>query len=109
MTGSVPLEISPTDLKKTLDRGESLQLLDVRESDEFKIANIGGLLIPLGELEARYVELDPNKTTITLCHHGVRSRHAAAFLRSLGFSKVTNLAGGIDRWSTEVDPKVARY
>ncbi len=102
-------EISPKELKAQLDSGTAIVILDVREPDEFATANIGGKLIPLSELEIRYKELDPSQTIVALCHHGMRSRQAANFLRKMGYNNVANLTGGIDRWSLEVDDKVARY
>jgi rhodanese-related sulfurtransferase len=69
----------------------------------------GANLIPLGELPARWQELDREKEIFVFCHSGVRSARAAEFLRAAGFSKVANVAGGIDAWSEEVDPNVPRY
>lgn len=102
-------QITPTDLDKRLKNGEAIQLVDVREPDEFAIASIGGTLIPLGEIVTRYQELDPQLPTAVLCHHGVRSARAAQFLLSVGFTHVMNISGGIDRWSREVDPAVRTY
>lgn len=102
-------EITPQQLKERLDSGESLQLVDVREAEEVALANIGALHIPLSDLLMRHQELDPERETILICHHGIRSAQATLLLSQLGFSKVLNLQGGIDRWSTEVDPTVARY
>ncbi len=96
-------------LKQLKDAKEDFILLDVREPNEYRIANIGGTLIPLGELPKRLQELDPNRKTIVLCHSGIRSQHAVAFLRYQGFTDVHNLSGGIDAWSTKIDPKVRRY
>lgn len=101
--------MNPIELKERLDRAEDLFLLDVREPEEFQIANIGGKLIPLQDLSMRFQELDPEKEIVVICHHGVRSVHAINFLRSRGFQKVRNLDGGIDRWSVTVDPTVMRY
>ncbi len=102
-------EITPTDLKARLDQGDALQVVDVRDSEEFATANLGGKHIPLGELVMRYHELDPAKETVLVCHHGVRSAQATMILAQLGFEKVQNLQGGIERWSLEVDPSVPRY
>jgi rhodanese-related sulfurtransferase len=91
---------------------ETIQLVDVREPDEYAFASLaqhGSLLIPLGDLTQRASELDPDRETVVLCHHGIRSAHAVAFLRHLGFEKVRNLRGGIDQWSLAVDPSVPRY
>ena len=105
---TTPMQISVEELKARLDRGEKVFILDVREPWEFQTANLGGKLIPLGDLPHGLNELDPEMEIVTICHHGVRSMRAVAFLRQNGFAKATNLAGGIDRYSA-VDPKVPRY
>lgn len=102
-------EISVSQLKSRLEKGEDLFLLDVREPFEHEIANLGGLLIPLGDLPARLHEIDKGRDIIVYCHHGNRSRNATEFLQGQGFRSVTNLAGGIDAWSMDIDPKVPRY
>ena len=101
--------MTPQELKKALDAGEKILILDVRDPEEFKFANIGGTLIPLGDLSQRFQELNPDEDIVVLCHHGVRSAHAVAFLRAQGFEKVRNLSGGIERWSMTVDASVSRY
>ena len=88
---------------------ESIEILDVREKDEFQFANIGGIHIPLSEFSLRFQELDPEKNWAVLCHHGMRSAQAVSFLRQQGFKNVQNISGGIEAWSTQVDPKVPRY
>lgn len=104
------MEIDALELRAERDRKPSLLLLDVREPFEWEIARIeGARLIPLGELPARLREVDGHAEIVAFCHHGVRSRRAAELLRAAGFSKVRNLTGGIDRWSTQVDPGVPRY
>ena len=92
-----------------MKRGDRFLLLDVREPYEHNIANIGGVLIPLGQLPSRLDELDRGVDIVVYCHHGNRSRFAVEFLRSNGFSRALNLAGGIDEWSGEIDPLVHRY
>ena len=89
-------------------------LLDVREPWEFALAAIRveglrTLHIPMNEIPARLAELDPNRPVVCICHHGMRSAQVVAFLERQGFGAVYNLAGGIDAWSVEVDPGVARY
>lgn len=102
--------LSPPDLKERLDRGDELVLLDVREQGEVEICRLPGIThIPLGELSVRHVELDPDAETVCICHHGVRSAHAAAALAQLGFEALWNLSGGIDRWAREVEPGMSRY
>ena len=104
------IQIQPEEAKQKLDNGEKVALLDVREPWEYDLARIeGATLIPLGEIQQRVSELDPESEIIVYCHHGVRSFHATSFLRQLGFAKAQNLAGGIDGWSLRVDPSVPRY
>jgi adenylyltransferase/sulfurtransferase len=105
---SVP-EITPRDLKARLDRGDDLYILDVREPHEYQICNIGGHLIPLGDLSRRVNELDSAREIVAHCRSGKRSAEAAEFLRKAGFKKIWNLKGGILAWSDEVDSSVPKY
>jgi sulfur-carrier protein adenylyltransferase/sulfurtransferase len=102
-------EIQPEELKRRLDAGENLFVLDVREPFEYQIANLGAKLIPLGELPQRTGELDPNREIVAHCKGGVRSLKAVEILRQRGFKNVSSLAGGILAWSDKVDPKVPKY
>jgi adenylyltransferase/sulfurtransferase len=104
------LEITPADVKARLDRGESLVFVDVREPWEHQIGKIeGARLIPLGLLAASLQSLPDVDEVICYCHHGMRSLDAAAWLRFQGIEKAKSLAGGIERWSLEVDPNIPRY
>jgi len=87
------------------------RLIDVREPWEFATAQVeGGVLMPMGEVPARaHQELDPDERLIVMCHAGVRSMNVTVWLRNQGFEQVQSLRGGIDAWSREVDPAVARY
>ena len=99
-------------LKGLLDAGASVYLVDVRQPWEHERACLPDhALIPLDELPQRLDELDPPEGALVVayCHHGVRSLSAAAILQNGGFSRVASLAGGIDRWSLQIDPKIARY
>jgi adenylyltransferase/sulfurtransferase len=107
-TVQVP-EITPRELKARLDRGDNLLVLDVREPHEYQIAQIGGYLIPLGDLPRRVNELDTSREIVAHCRSGKRSADAVAFLRQAGFKKIWNLKGGILAWSDEVDPRVPKY
>jgi molybdopterin/thiamine biosynthesis adenylyltransferase/rhodanese-related sulfurtransferase len=102
-------EITPVELKARLDHGDDLYILDVREPHEYQICNLGGHLIPLGELSRRAAELDSSKEIIAHCRSGKRSADAVDFLRKAGFKKIWNLKGGILAWSDEVDPSVPKY
>jgi sulfur-carrier protein adenylyltransferase/sulfurtransferase len=102
-------EITPRELKARLDRGDDLFILDVREPHEYQICNIGGYLIPLGDLSRRVSELDSSREIVAHCRSGKRSAEASDFLRQAGFRKVLNLKGGILAWSDEVDPSVPKY
>jgi rhodanese-related sulfurtransferase len=102
--------LPPLELKRRLDAGESFVLLDVREPVEIETARIeGSVPIPLGELGLRSGELDPDRPTVCICHHGIRSAIAAESLKRAGFRAVYNLTGGVDRWAIEVDPSMKRY
>jgi adenylyltransferase/sulfurtransferase len=110
-TAGIP-EISALELRARLASAEPPLLLDVREPWEADAARIpGARLIPLGELDGALGELEPHRhrPVVVHCHHGGRSRRACELLRAKGFQGVVNLAGGIDAWSREVDPSVARY
>jgi sulfur-carrier protein adenylyltransferase/sulfurtransferase len=102
-------QMSVTELKQKLDAGEDVFVLDVREPYEYQIAQIGGHLIPLGELPQRLGELDPARPIVVQCKSGGRSQRAAEFLAQNGFQKLHNLAGGITAWSNEIDPDVPKY
>ena len=103
-------QLEPTDLQQRLAAGEDLVLLDVREAMELSIAKLDGVThIPLGELVARFDELDPERPIVCICHHGIRSQRAAQFLASREFETVANLRGGIDAWAQSVDPSMPRY
>jgi molybdopterin/thiamine biosynthesis adenylyltransferase/rhodanese-related sulfurtransferase len=102
-------EMTPRELKSRLDRGDDLYILDVREPHEYQICNIGGHLIPLGELWRRVNELDSSREIVAHCRSGKRSAEASEFLRKAGFRKIWNLKGGILAWSDEVDPSVPKY
>jgi adenylyltransferase/sulfurtransferase len=105
---SVP-EMTVKELKRRLDAGEKIVVLDVREPLEYQIANIGGVLIPLGELPARMHELEPSQEIVVHCRSGNRSARAVEFLLDAGFDKVSNLKGGIRAWADEIDSSVAKY
>jgi adenylyltransferase/sulfurtransferase len=102
-------QISVKELKRRVDAGDDLYILDVREPFERQIAQIGGQLIPLNELPRRFAEIDRDREIIVHCHHGIRSQRAAEFLEQQGFPRVANLSGGIDAWSSEIDPTVPKY
>jgi sulfur-carrier protein adenylyltransferase/sulfurtransferase len=103
--------ITASELKARMDAGEDIQLIDVRQPDEYAFARIDGAkLIPLGEIINRMGELDDNRETIIHCKMGGRSARAIEFLKSAGFKgSMRNLAGGITAWSNEVDPQVPKY
>lgn len=104
-------EIAAEEVKKAVEHGQSLTLLDVREPWEVRTARIAGAkLIPMKEIAQRAQrELDPREHIVVFCHHGVRSLKVAAWLRQQGFSSVQSMAGGIDQWSRSVDAGVPLY
>jgi rhodanese-related sulfurtransferase len=106
------LEIDCPTVKTRLDACDGLVLLDCRERDEYDVVRIAGSrLMPMSEITQRVSELDGEQSSemVVMCHHGVRSRHVAAWLRQQGFANVRSMAGGIDRWSLEIDPSLPRY
>ncbi len=104
------LEITPAEAKQRLERGGGVLLVDVREPWEFEICRIvGAQLIPMGSIPANLQALDTDDDVICYCHHGMRSLDVAVWLRGQGVTHAKSLAGGIDRWSTEIDSSVPRY
>ena len=104
-------QLTPVELKQRLDAGaDAPYLLDVRDPEEYDYCRIeGSVLIPLGELQRRANELPADREIVAICHHGVRSLQAAAFLRQNFGLNVTNLQGGIAAWAIEVDPAMNQY
>jgi rhodanese-related sulfurtransferase len=103
-------QISATELKHRIENEPQLFLLDVREPNEFVYAHIeNSVLIPLNQIPQRLGELNPQQQIVVICHHGVRSSQACVYLENSGFTKLANLSGGIDAWSTACDSSVRRY
>ena len=104
-------EIAPEELKSLLEGNSDVVVLDVREPWEIEAAAMGhNKHMPMSEVPARFQqELDPEKRIVVVCHHGVRSYNVTAWLRRQGYDKVQSLAGGIDRWARQIDPKVPVY
>jgi rhodanese-related sulfurtransferase len=104
------IEITPSEVKALQTRGEKFAFVDVREQWEYDAAHIdGSTLIPLREVPANLPRLQAAGEIVFLCHHGMRSLDAAAWLRSQGVEGARSMSGGIDRWSLEIDPGVPRY
>jgi len=104
------LEITPEELKEKLENGEDIILIDVREPVEYEINRIeGSKLIPLSKLPEKVNELDQTREIVLYCKMGGRSARAVQLLRELGFTRVKNLAGGIDAWIEKIDPTMPRY
>ncbi len=106
-------EITPQEAQGRLMRGSGAVLIDVREPEEFALAKVeGSQLIPMQTIPAQLQELEKiadENTLLVLCHHGVRSLQVVAWLRRQGIEECYSVAGGIDRWSHEVDRSVPRY
>jgi rhodanese-related sulfurtransferase len=104
------IEITPREVKDMMDRGEKFLFVDVREKWEFDTSRIqGAVLVPMREIPANLVKFEEADQIVLFCHHGIRSLDAAAWLRSQDLVGAKSMAGGIDRWSTEIDPSVPRY
>ena len=104
-------EITATELKQRLDRGDDLQIIDVREQKEYDVARLeNSKLIPLAQIVNRMGEIDPGRETVVHCKLGGRSAKAIEALKAAGFKgRLVNLKGGITAWSDEVDPSVPKY
>lgn len=105
-------QITPMQLAERLAESEQglPLLLDVREPWEFEICHIdGSVLMPMASVPARVGELDRDRETIVVCHHGGRSAQVCVFLQRQGFSNVINLAGGVAGWAAQVDPRMPQY
>jgi rhodanese-related sulfurtransferase len=106
----LPIEIGPREAAELLKKGGGVLLVDVREPWEYEICRIeGAKLVPMGLIPANLQALDTDDQVICYCHRGVRSLDVAVWLRGQGVEKARSLAGGIERWSTEIDSTVPRY
>ncbi len=105
------MTLTSLELRKRLTTEKDFRLIDVREPDEWAVARLPEAeLLPLSQFQERALqELSPDEKIVLYCHHGVRSGRALDFLKANGYKDVLHLAGGIDAWSTEVDPTVPRY
>ena len=102
--------LTPLQIRDALASRADILLVDVREPAEHAIAHIiGATLIPMRSLPEEIAALPLDREIILLCHHGMRSEMAGNFLLAQGFSRVSHMVGGIDRWSDDVDPAVAKY
>ena len=102
-------QISARDLKAMIDSDAAFEFVDVRTEDERAIARIeGARLLDRAQMD-RLLALDPDTPIVFHCHHGMRSQSAAEYCQAKGFRNLYNLSGGIDAWSCDVDPTVARY
>jgi adenylyltransferase/sulfurtransferase len=109
---NLPLETDCRSVKAKLDAKADFLLIDCREEDEHRKAHIDqAKLVPMSVIQDRVGELEPYKHVeiVVHCHHGGRSLKVTHWLRSQGFANVTSMAGGIDQWAVEIDPKLPRY
>jgi adenylyltransferase/sulfurtransferase len=103
-------ELTPLEVRTRLDAGDDIDFVDVREPNELEKARIeGARLVPLSSFEAAIPSFDWGRDVVLFCKVGARSARAARRLQAAGFTRVWSMAGGILRWSAEVDPSVPRY
>lgn len=104
-------EIAAKELNSLLESGSDVQLIDVRQPEEYAFAHIpGARLVPLGDVVREAGSIDPERETVVYCRSGVRSAGAIAALQRSGFpGRIRNLKGGILAWSDDVDPSVPKY
>jgi len=109
----LPFEIKPADVKKRLDAGEKLLLIDVREPAEHQICRIAGAaLIPMKTVPEQVREIEAmsdDALLVVYCHHGMRSLNTVSWLRKQGVANCVSMEGGIEAWSVQIDPKIPRY
>jgi rhodanese-related sulfurtransferase len=107
---ALPLEIPPATLAAWRQDGVAHAVLDVREPWELAIASLPGVLaVPMAEVPDRLEALPRDVPLVVLCHHGGRSLRVTAWLRAQGFANAVNLGGGIDAWSSDIDPAIPTY
>lgn len=113
MSEPLAFEITPKEVSQQAAQGDALHLIDVRRLEEYQICRIEGAeLIPMDTIPQhldRLEELSESGPVIVFCHHGVRSANVVSWLRSQGVEACQSMAGGIERWSVEIDPSVPRY
>jgi rhodanese-related sulfurtransferase len=103
-------DLGAADVAAMMRRGDALRLIDVREPDEHRVAQIAGAeLWPLSRARAWLSNVPRDTLVVFVCHHGMRSASVAAYFAEHGYTNIANLTGGIDAWSCDVDPAVPRY
>ena len=103
-------QATPDEIKRRIDAGEELRIIDVRERDEHRTAHIAQAeLLPMSEIQSWWQTLPRDEELVFMCHHGARSAQVCSALSQAGFEHLTNMSGGIDAWSASVDPSVPRY
>jgi rhodanese-related sulfurtransferase len=107
----VEIEVTPKEVKRRMEKGQALRLVDVREPSEAQQARIESAeLIPMRSIpKALPLFEDESNPIVVYCHHGMRSLQVVSWLRQQGVENCASMTGGIDRWSLEIDPKVPRY
>jgi rhodanese-related sulfurtransferase len=107
----LPYEISVAEVAQLRAAAKPFVLLDVREPWEVETASVvGSLDVPMGDIPARaHQALDPDSHIVVMCHHGARSLSVTAWLRREGFENAQSMAGGINQWTREIDPRVPLY
>lgn len=109
MMSTIP-EVLPTELNAEMKLGSAPFLLDVREEDELEVIVLPGIHhIPLGQIEARFTEVPQDQDVVVICRSGGRSGRATEFLMSKGYTRVRNMATGMNGWATTVDPTMNPY
>ena len=103
--------LTVSEVKEKLDRGDSFRLIDVREPHEHALAQIEGAeLLPLSQAQEWIASVPQDQEVVFFCHHGARSAQVADFLTTQrGYHNVANMLGGINEWSIRIDPEIPRY
>jgi adenylyltransferase/sulfurtransferase len=104
------LKLTPKEVKEKFERGEKFRLIDVREKGELEICSVHfAEHFPMSDIQNRIEEFDRNEELIFMCHHGVRSCNVAFMFSSMGFTKISNMSGGINRWADTIDEAMKKY
>ena len=103
-------QMTVQELQQRLEQDNPPLIIDVREPWEIQLCSLPDTVqIPMGAITQRLDELDPDRETVVLCHHGIRSQHVAVYLQRAGFTQLHNLRGGINAWARELDPHMETY
>ncbi len=107
-----PVEVAPARVREMMDDGDPLLVIDCRQPDEYAVCHLpAAVLIPLARLPGDLLAREPDRDAriVVYCHHGMRSLRATRLMQAVGYRHVASMAGGVERWASDIDPTMARY